>query len=69
MKVGQPLRTAEEVHKLAELHGGKAGTPTMGGIMILGTTMVAILICGRILNPFCASGSSRDSCVGGSGLP
>ena len=52
MKGGQPLRTAEEVHKLAELHGGKAGTPTMGGIMILGTTMVAILICGRILNPF-----------------
>lgn len=52
MKVGQPLRTAEEVHKLAELHGGKAGTPTMGGIMILGTTMVAILVCGRILNPF-----------------
>lgn len=52
LKVGQPLRTAEEVHKLAELHGGKAGTPTMGGIMILGTTMVAVLICGRILNPF-----------------
>ena len=52
LKVGQPLRTAAEVHKLAELHGGKAGTPTMGGIMILGTTMVAILICGRILNPF-----------------
>lgn len=52
LKVGQPLRTAEEVHKLAELHGGKAGTPTMGGIMILGTTMIAVLICGRILNPF-----------------
>lgn len=52
LKVGQPLRTAEEVHKLAELHGGKAGTPTMGGIMILATTMVAILICGRVLNPF-----------------
>jgi phospho-N-acetylmuramoyl-pentapeptide-transferase len=52
LKVGQPLRTAEEVHKLAELHGGKAGTPTMGGIMILGTVMIAVLICGRILNPF-----------------
>ncbi len=52
LKVGQPLRTAEEVHKLAELHGGKAGTPTMGGIMILGTVMVAVLICGRVLNPF-----------------
>ncbi|MEJ6717634.1 MAG: phospho-N-acetylmuramoyl-pentapeptide-transferase [Akkermansiaceae bacterium] len=52
LKVGQPLRTAEEVHKLAELHGGKAGTPTMGGIMILGTTMIAVLICGRVFNPF-----------------
>ena len=52
LKVGQPLRTAEEVHKLAELHGGKAGTPTMGGIMILGTMMITILICGRIFNPF-----------------
>lgn len=52
MKVGQPLRTAEEVHKLAELHGGKAGTPTMGGIMILGTMMVAVLICGQVMNPF-----------------
>jgi phospho-N-acetylmuramoyl-pentapeptide-transferase len=52
LKVGQPLRTEEEVHKLAELHGGKAGTPTMGGIMILATMMVAVLICGRILNPF-----------------
>lgn len=52
MKVGQPLRTAEEVHKLAELHGGKAGTPTMGGMMILGTMMIAILICGQVMNPY-----------------
>jgi phospho-N-acetylmuramoyl-pentapeptide-transferase len=34
LKVGQPIRTAEEVHKLAELHGGKIGTPTMGGVLI-----------------------------------
>lgn len=52
LKVGQPLRTAEEVHKLAALHGGKAGTPTMGGIMILGTMILAILICANPLNPF-----------------
>ncbi|MDB4382139.1 phospho-N-acetylmuramoyl-pentapeptide-transferase, partial [Akkermansiaceae bacterium] len=45
LKVGQPIRTAEEVHKLAELHGGKAGTPTMGGIMILGTVFLAVLLC------------------------
>ncbi len=52
LKVGQPLRTAEEVHQLAELHGGKAGTPTMGGILILMTTVLAILLCANPLNPF-----------------
>ncbi|WP_345785541.1 phospho-N-acetylmuramoyl-pentapeptide-transferase [Roseibacillus persicicus] len=52
LKVGQPIRTADEVHKLAELHGQKAGTPTMGGVMILGSVLIAVLICGRVLNPF-----------------
>ncbi|MFD2301546.1 phospho-N-acetylmuramoyl-pentapeptide-transferase [Roseibacillus ishigakijimensis] len=52
LKVGQPIRTAEEVHKLAELHGQKAGTPTMGGVMILGSVLIAVLLCGRVLNPF-----------------
>ncbi len=52
LKVGQPIRTAAEVHKLAELHGGKAGTPTMGGIMILGTVFIAVLLCADMTNPF-----------------
>ncbi|MDP4849870.1 MAG: phospho-N-acetylmuramoyl-pentapeptide-transferase, partial [Verrucomicrobiales bacterium] len=34
LKIGQPIRTKEEVHRLAELHGIKTGTPTMGGILI-----------------------------------
>lgn len=54
LKVGQPIRSAEEVHKLNELHGGKAGTPTMGGVMILGSVLIATFICGRPLNPFVA---------------
>ena len=54
LKVGQPIRSAAEIHKLNELHGGKAGTPTMGGIMILGSVLLAVLICGRPLNPFVA---------------
>ncbi len=54
LKVGQPIRTAEEVHKLAELHGGKIGTPTMGGALILGSVIVATLVCARPLNPFIA---------------
>lgn len=44
LKIGQPIRTAEEVNKLAELHGGKAGTPTMGGILILATVVVSTLL-------------------------
>jgi phospho-N-acetylmuramoyl-pentapeptide-transferase len=54
LKVGQPIRSAAEVHKLAELHGGKIGTPTMGGVLILGTVLVATLVCARPLNPFVA---------------
>ncbi len=54
LKVGQPIRTAAEVHKLAELHGGKAGTPTMGGVMILGAVTAAVLLCTNPLNPYVA---------------
>ena len=54
LKVGQPIRSAAEVHMLAELHGGKLGTPTMGGVLILTTVLVATLVCSRPLNPFVA---------------
>jgi phospho-N-acetylmuramoyl-pentapeptide-transferase len=54
MKLGQPIRTAAEVHKLAELHGGKIGTPTMGGVLILGSVLLATLLCANPLNPFVA---------------
>src|SRR6186713_1565393 len=47
LKMGQPIRTKEEVHKLYELHGGKAGTPTMGGILLLGAVLVSSLIWAR----------------------
>ncbi|TDU64243.1 phospho-N-acetylmuramoyl-pentapeptide-transferase [Prosthecobacter fusiformis] len=44
LKIGQPIRTAEEVHQLYELHGKKAGTPTMGGILILACIVVTTLL-------------------------
>jgi phospho-N-acetylmuramoyl-pentapeptide-transferase len=44
LKIGQPIRTAEEVHRLAELHGKKAGTPTMGGILLLGAIVLSTLL-------------------------
>lgn len=47
LKLGQPVRTAEEVHRLFELHGKKAGTPTMGGVLIHGTLIAATILWAR----------------------
>ena len=52
LKLGQPIRNKEEVHKLAELHGQKAGTPTMGGVLLLGTTVISTLLWARPDNSF-----------------
>ena len=55
LKIGQPLRTADEVHKLAELHGSKAGTPTMGGVLIIGTVLFSVLLLSPLDNPLILS--------------
>ena len=52
MKLGQPVRSREEVNKLYDLHGAKAGTPTMGGVMIIFTLLLAVLLCGDLTNPY-----------------
>ena len=64
LKVGQPIRTAEEVHKLAELHGGKVGTPTMGGALILGSVLISVFVCAQPLNPFVAVCSCTMAALG-----
>jgi phospho-N-acetylmuramoyl-pentapeptide-transferase len=52
LKFGQPIRDKEEAHKLAELHGGKTGTPTMGGLMILITVIFSSLLWGKPHNVY-----------------
>jgi phospho-N-acetylmuramoyl-pentapeptide-transferase len=52
LKLGQPIRLAAEVHRLAELHGGKQGTPTMGGVLVIGAVFVSSLIWARPDNRF-----------------
>ena len=52
LKFGQPIRTAAEVHKLHELHGSKKGTPTMGGVLLIGTIVVSTLLWAKPENPF-----------------
>jgi phospho-N-acetylmuramoyl-pentapeptide-transferase len=52
LKLGQPVRAAAEVHRLAELHGGKQGTPTMGGVLIIGAVLISSLLWARPDNRF-----------------
>ena len=52
LKLGQPIRAAAEVHRLAELHGGKQGTPTMGGVLIIGAVFISSIIWARLDNRF-----------------
>jgi phospho-N-acetylmuramoyl-pentapeptide-transferase len=52
LKVGQPIRTAEEVRRLAELHGGKRGTPTMGGVLVISSVLASSLLWARPDNRF-----------------
>lgn len=51
LKVGQYIKK-EYVADLHELHKGKAGTPTMGGAMILLSTLLALLFWGNLSNRF-----------------
>ncbi len=52
LKIGQPIRTAQEVHRLAELHAGKQGVPTMGGVLVIGAVFVSSVIWARPDNRF-----------------
>ena len=44
LKIGQPVRSAEEVRQLYDLHGKKAGTPTMGGLLIVAAIVTSTLL-------------------------
>lgn len=52
LKAGQPIRTADEVHRLAELHSAKQGVPTMGGVLVIGTVVLSSFIWARPDNRF-----------------
>ena len=49
LKVGQYIRK-DHVADLHELHKGKAGTPTMGGVLIILSTVVAVFLWARPAN-------------------
>ena len=51
LKFGQPVRTREEVNLLFETHGRKKGTPTMGGVLIIGSVVISSLLWAKPTNP------------------
>ncbi|MCC6128144.1 MAG: phospho-N-acetylmuramoyl-pentapeptide-transferase [Chlamydiae bacterium] len=44
LKIGQSIRSVEECPLLAELHGKKKDTPTMGGVLILSSMLISLLL-------------------------
>lgn len=44
LKIGQPVRSVEEVPLLAELHEKKKDTPTMGGVLILFSMTISLFL-------------------------
>lgn len=51
LKIGQVVRQEQEVESALQHHGRKAGTPTMGGVLILFTTTLAALLWCHSSNP------------------
>lgn len=49
LKIGQYIKK-EHVQDLHKLHQGKAGTPTMGGVMIILSTVIALGLWGTLSN-------------------
>jgi phospho-N-acetylmuramoyl-pentapeptide-transferase len=47
LKIGQPIRGENDLGDLAQKHGTKAGTPTMGGLLILWAVVDATLLWAR----------------------
>ena len=68
LKVGQPIRSAEEVRRLAELHGPKQGTPTMGGVLIIGAVFLSSLLWARPDNRFVWLALFSMLCLGALGF-
>jgi UDP-N-acetylmuramyl pentapeptide phosphotransferase/UDP-N-acetylglucosamine-1-phosphate transferase len=48
-KIGQVIKK-DHVHDLHELHKGKAGTPTMGGVLIIVSTLFSLLLWSSLTN-------------------
>ncbi len=67
-KIGQQVRQQAEVKQLYELHGPKAGTPTMGGILIVIAATLATILWAIPTNGFILLALSTFLFMGGIGF-
>ena len=68
LKLGQPIRGADDLGELALKHGEKKGTPTMGGILILWAVVDATLLWARMDNPLVLLCLATVLCLGSVGF-
>ncbi|MCG3147609.1 MAG: Phospho-N-acetylmuramoyl-pentapeptide-transferase [Verrucomicrobiae bacterium] len=64
LKFGQPIRGADDLGPLAEKHGHKTGTPTMGGVLILWAVIDATILWARPDNPLVLLCLATVLCLG-----
>lgn len=51
-KIGQVVRTSDDAKGIYEMHKGKAGTPTMGGLLIVTAIVLSTLLWGDLTNKY-----------------
>ncbi|MGE0269179.1 MAG: phospho-N-acetylmuramoyl-pentapeptide-transferase [Candidatus Omnitrophota bacterium] len=51
MKIGE-IAKRDDCPDLDKFHGKKEGTPTMGGLFVIGSIVVSVLLWGNLTNPF-----------------
>jgi phospho-N-acetylmuramoyl-pentapeptide-transferase len=68
LRLGQPIRGADDLGELAAKHGEKTGTPTMGGILILWAVADATLLWARPDNPLVMLCLATVLCMGSVGF-
>ena len=51
-KMGKSIRAAGDTPIFSKLQAGKAGTPTMGGILVWGTTLILVVVFAQIAQAF-----------------
>ena len=54
LKAGQPIRQARQCVNAPD-HAAKVGTPTMGGLLIIGSILLTVLLTGTLSNPLVQS--------------